>query len=216
MLETTGAESVMAIVSRAQPVKYLARIVLVVGLLSVALGFASCRRVTGGGLDETTDAVGLAVNQKALRAIFLGGLGFAVGLYLHGKVPGTQSGWQLRGDLVLLNAHFCRRCGRAFPRPECRRSQLFGIVPQLSCPCCGAFLEQSGVRIALVGMVLLSAYFMPLLDLVFPHVPEFLVALGVLSFLAGIPVFAVGLLRLARQPKDIPVYGSTHTSETRV
>ena len=182
----------------------------------MALGFVSCQRVTGGGLDETTDAVGLAANQKALRAIFLGGLGFVIGLYLHGKAPGTESVSQLRADLALLNARFCRRCGRAFRRPECRRSQLLGIIPRLSCPCCGAFLEQSGARITVVGMVLLSAYFMPLLDLVVPRMPEFLVAAGVLSFLAGIPVFAIGLLRIARQPKNIKVYGSPHSFETRV
>ena len=51
--------------------KYLARILLVAGLMSMAFGFVSCRRISGD-MDDTTDAVGLAASQKSLRSISSG------------------------------------------------------------------------------------------------------------------------------------------------
>ena len=57
-------------------------------------------------------------------------------------------------------------------------------------------------------MVMLFGYFLQLMDLVFPRVPEFLDPVGVISFLVGIPVFIVGLLRRDRQSGTVQDIGS--------
>jgi|GEM_PF-3287299 len=185
----------------------------VIGLISLVVGFASCRRFSGGW-DETTDAIGVAAFQKSLRLIFLGATAFAVGFYLRGRAKGTQSVSQLRADITLFTARFCPKCRCAFHPADCAKKKQLCIIPRFVCPDCGARLEQSGTKITVIGMFLLGGYFMILLNLVFSHVPDFLEAVGLISFLTGIPVIIVGILRVGRQPKTIKLKESTQHSRT--
>jgi hypothetical protein len=180
-------------------VKYFATTLLTLGLLSLALGLASCR---GLPADTSTDRAAISASQRSVRAIFLGATASALGFYLLRRTPGPGSVSQLRADFAMLHARVCRKCGRAYNPVNCVRRPAFGLVPVLCCPECGSSLERSGALVTAIGIAMLSAsFFLPLLYLAIPHLPDFLIAAAMISQFSGFPILIVGFARLCRQPK---------------
>lgn len=188
-------------------VKYVSTMLLVLGLLGLTFGFGSCRRLEGGW-DETTDLAGLKRAQSSLVCIFWGAVAFSIGLYLRGKTPGVRNTSQLRADLTLLSARFCPKCNRAFRGADCKKTKLFGLISRWECPQCKAHLELFGAKIMAVGLALVLASFLPVLFINWPHMPDILMAISSLACPASLPVLAVGLMRLNRQPRIVQDYGS--------
>jgi hypothetical protein len=53
---------------------------------------------------------------------------------------------------------------------------------------------------------MLAGFIVPIGCLGFPPVPDLVEEAGIISFLMGLPVFAVGLLRMGRKPRRLEPY----------
>jgi hypothetical protein len=196
-------------------VKYLAGILLVGGIACLIAGF-SWHGPAIGDVDANPNLAGVLGAERSVRLVILGAVASTIGGYLLSRVPGGRSLSQLRADLALLHVRVCPKCTGTYHSKDCTRKLQFGVVPRLVCPNCGVLVSQSNFRIILTGIVLLYCSFLAFLaPLVFRHSESAVLAYSCfISFIIGIFMCSVGLLRRNPQPRAFQVDGSEHKAKS--